>query len=69
MDGTNGECFKEFKSLFVNGIKAARSNSQMALGLAQVVPSAALTVVVNTGDDFEHLGCNFKCHYPEKKQP
>jgi LPPG:FO 2-phospho-L-lactate transferase len=30
--------------------------AKLALGLAQVVPSDALTVVVNTGDDFEHLG-------------
>ena len=30
--------------------------AKLALGLAQVVPPDALTVVVNTGDDFEHLG-------------
>ncbi len=30
--------------------------AKLALGLAQVVPADALTVVVNTGDDFEHLG-------------
>lgn len=28
----------------------------MAAGLAQVLPPEALTVAVNTGDDFEHLG-------------
>ena len=30
--------------------------AKLALGLAHVVPPDALTVVVNTGDDFEHLG-------------
>ena len=30
--------------------------AKLALGLAQVVSADALTVVVNTGDDFEHLG-------------
>lgn len=30
--------------------------AKMADGLAQVLPAADLTVVVNTGDDFEHFG-------------
>jgi LPPG:FO 2-phospho-L-lactate transferase len=30
--------------------------ARMAAGLAQVLPPEALTVAVNTGDDFEHLG-------------
>lgn len=30
--------------------------AKMADGLAQVLPAEQLTVVVNTGDDFEHLG-------------
>jgi LPPG:FO 2-phospho-L-lactate transferase len=30
--------------------------AKLAHGLAQVVPAEALTVIVNTGDDFEHLG-------------
>lgn len=30
--------------------------AKLALGLARVLPAAALTVVCNTGDDFEHLG-------------
>jgi len=30
--------------------------ARMAAGLAQVLPPESLTVVVNTGDDFEHLG-------------
>ena len=30
--------------------------AKLALGLSQVLPPHALTLVVNTGDDFEHLG-------------
>lgn len=30
--------------------------AKLALGLQRVLPAGALTVVVNTGDDFEHLG-------------
>ncbi len=30
--------------------------AKLAHGLAQILPPADLTVVVNTGDDFEHLG-------------
>jgi LPPG:FO 2-phospho-L-lactate transferase len=30
--------------------------AKLAFGLAQVLPPEALSIVVNTGDDFEHLG-------------
>ncbi|MBM5812330.1 MAG: 2-phospho-L-lactate transferase [Gammaproteobacteria bacterium] len=30
--------------------------AKLALGLARVLPPGALTVIANTGDDFEHLG-------------
>ena len=30
--------------------------ARLAVGLASVLPPTALTIVVNTGDDFEHLG-------------
>jgi len=30
--------------------------AKLALGLSRVLPSGALTVIANTGDDFEHLG-------------
>src|SRR5437016_14527225 len=30
--------------------------AKLALGLYRVLPPGALTVVANTGDDFEHLG-------------
>ncbi len=32
--------------------------AKLADGLAQIVPSEDLTIIVNTGDDFEHLGLN-----------
>jgi LPPG:FO 2-phospho-L-lactate transferase len=32
--------------------------AKLALGLANVLPAEALTVAVNTADDFEHLGFN-----------
>jgi LPPG:FO 2-phospho-L-lactate transferase len=32
--------------------------AKLALGLSHVVPADNLTVIVNTGDDFEHLGLN-----------
>ena len=30
--------------------------AKLALGLSRVLPPGQLTVVANTGDDFEHLG-------------
>ena len=30
--------------------------SKLALGLARILPPGALTIAVNTGDDFEHMG-------------
>jgi LPPG:FO 2-phospho-L-lactate transferase len=30
--------------------------AKLALGLSRVLPAGDLTVIVNTGDDFEHLG-------------
>jgi LPPG:FO 2-phospho-L-lactate transferase len=38
--------------LLVGGVGGAK----LALGMAKVLPPGALTVVVNTADDFEHLG-------------
>lgn len=38
--------------LLVGGVGGAK----LALGLARVLPPQALTIIVNTGDDFEHLG-------------
>ncbi len=37
MGGLDSECFKEFKRLFVSGFEAARSNSQIALGLVEIM--------------------------------
>src|ERR1700752_2864401 len=30
--------------------------AKLALGLSRMLPAGSLTVVANTGDDFEHLG-------------
>lgn len=40
----------------VVAISGGVGGAKMALGLMHVVPNERLTVVVNTGDDFEHLG-------------
>ena len=37
MGGIGSEAFKEFTTLFVNGFKAARSNSLTALGLVEIM--------------------------------
>jgi LPPG:FO 2-phospho-L-lactate transferase len=38
--------------LLVGGVGGAK----LALGLANILPPDALSIIVNTGDDFEHLG-------------
>jgi LPPG:FO 2-phospho-L-lactate transferase len=38
--------------LLVGGVGGAK----LAVGMARVLPPDALTIIVNTGDDFEHLG-------------
>ena len=37
LGGVNSSCFSEFKDLFVNGFEAARNNSQIALGLVEIM--------------------------------
>ena len=37
MGGPNSDCYKEFVHLFVEGLKAARQNSQIALGLVEIM--------------------------------
>jgi hypothetical protein len=37
MGGTKDPCYKEFERLFVEGFKAARANSQIALGLVEIM--------------------------------
>jgi hypothetical protein len=37
MGGPNSDCYKEFVHLFVEGLKAARKNSQIALGLVEIM--------------------------------
>jgi phosphatidylinositol 4-kinase len=37
LDGPNSECFKEFQRLFIAGFEEARKNSQIALGLVEIM--------------------------------
>ena len=41
---------------FVLALSGGIGGAKLALGLYRVLPPGALTVVANTGDDFEHLG-------------
>jgi LPPG:FO 2-phospho-L-lactate transferase len=41
---------------FVVALSGGIGGAKLALGLYRVLPPGALTVVVNTADDFEHLG-------------
>ena len=37
MGGRGSECYREFKRLFVCGIEEARKNSQIALGMVEIM--------------------------------
>ena len=37
MGGFESDCYKEFERLFVEGFKVARANSQIALGLIEIM--------------------------------
>ena len=41
---------------FVLALSGGIGGAKLALGLSRTLPSGMLTIVVNTGDDFEHLG-------------
>jgi LPPG:FO 2-phospho-L-lactate transferase len=41
---------------FVLALSGGIGGAKLALGLCRILPAGALTVVANTGDDFEHLG-------------
>lgn len=43
---------------FVLALSGGIGGAKLALGLSRVLPPGALSVVANTGDDFEHLGLN-----------
>jgi LPPG:FO 2-phospho-L-lactate transferase len=47
MTGTGGQ---------VVALSGGIGGAKLALGLYRILPAGALTVVANTGDDFEHLG-------------
>jgi len=41
---------------FVLALSGGIGGAKLALGLCRILPAGTLTVVANTGDDFEHLG-------------
>lgn len=45
-----------WKHLRVAALAGGVGGAKLAHGLAQALPAEALTVIVNTGDDFNHLG-------------
>jgi LPPG:FO 2-phospho-L-lactate transferase len=49
----SGEGTKKERVLALSG---GVGGAKLALGLSRIVPAEKLTVVANTGDDFEHLG-------------
>jgi LPPG:FO 2-phospho-L-lactate transferase len=44
------------KSSLVVALSGGIGGAKLALGLSRIVPAGDLMVIVNTGDDFEHLG-------------
>jgi len=48
----------DYQSLRVVALAGGVGGAKLAHGLAKVVPPDNLTIIVNTGDDFEHLGLN-----------
>ncbi len=46
----------QISDLNVVALAGGVGGAKLAWGLAQVLPPGRLTVIVNTGDDFEHLG-------------
>jgi LPPG:FO 2-phospho-L-lactate transferase len=41
---------------FVVALTGGIGGAKLCLGLQRVLPAGALRIIVNTGDDFEHLG-------------
>jgi LPPG:FO 2-phospho-L-lactate transferase len=46
----------ETEPIKVVALSGGIGGAKLALGLARVLPAGALTVIANTGDDFEHVG-------------
>ncbi len=44
------------ETIKVTALAGGVGGAKLVNGLAQILPPAALTAIVNTGDDFEHLG-------------
>lgn len=47
---------REAQSMKITALAGGVGGAKLAHGLAQILPSQDLTIIVNTGDDFEHLG-------------
>lgn len=47
---------EQYASLNIVCLAGGVGGAKLAAGLAQIVPPERLTVIVNTGDDFQHLG-------------
>ena len=47
---------KEKKDMNVVALAGGVGGAKLAAGFTQILPPASLTIIVNTGDDFEHLG-------------
>ncbi|MBX3001063.1 MAG: 2-phospho-L-lactate transferase [Caldilineaceae bacterium] len=45
-----------FTQIRVTALAGGVGGAKLAVGLQQILPPGALTVIVNTGDDFEHWG-------------
>ena len=54
--GTTGQDTYPFDGRPVTALCGGIGGAKLALGLSRVLAPGQLTVVVNTGDDFEHLG-------------
>lgn len=53
---SNPEDLPTFRGLKVVLLAGGVGGAKMAEGLAHILPAENLTLIVNTGDDFEHLG-------------
>lgn len=47
---------REAQSMKITALAGGVGGAKLAHGLAQILPPEDLTIIVNTGDDFEHLG-------------
>lgn len=50
------DLFEKIQNLHVTALAGGVGGAKLAYGLAQVLPFENLTIIVNTGDDFDHYG-------------